>query len=165
MRTKEQAWITLSWYCWDIQSMQHLKHVLPFAEEGHKSTSTTEQKYFSMQDTFFPAARLALTENLEKQAVKTWKRRKDCKVSSFVKGCVKASSESSALFWHPNATSNLWLYANSALGVKLLAVCLDFTAFLGLETEREGVQRHEYWDYFINLVCFSFLFTRSYWCL
>lgn len=49
--------------------MQHLKHVLPFAE-GHTSTSATEEEYFSMQDTFFPAARLTLKENLEKQAVK-----------------------------------------------------------------------------------------------
>lgn len=99
-----------------------------------------------MQDAFLPAARLALNENLEKQAVKAWRRGKDCKVSGFVKGRVKAGSESTALFWHPNATSNLWLYASSALGVKLLAVCLDFTAFLGLETEsaeREGVQRPE----------------------
>lgn len=34
------------------------------------SASTTEEEYFSMHDTFFPAARLALKENLEKQAVK-----------------------------------------------------------------------------------------------
>lgn len=50
--------------------MQHLKHVLPLAERGHTSTSTSEKKYFSMQDPFFPAARLALKENLGKQAVK-----------------------------------------------------------------------------------------------
>lgn len=131
-------------------------------------TTITEEEYFSTQDAFLPAARLALKENLQKQAMKAWIRGKDCKVSSFVKGCVKTSSESSTLFWHPNVTSNLWLYASSALGVKLLAACLGFTAFWGLETEsaeREGVQRPEYWDYFISLVCFSFLFTRNYWCL
>lgn len=76
--------------------MQHLKHVLAIAEDRHTSRSTTEEEYFSMKDALLPAARLALKENLEKQAVKTCRRSKDCKVSSFVKGCGKASSESSA---------------------------------------------------------------------
>lgn len=76
--------------------MQHSMHVLPTAEEGPPSTGTTEEETFSMQDVFLPAARLVPKENLEKQAMKAYRRGKNYKLSSFEKGCVRASCESRA---------------------------------------------------------------------
>lgn len=79
-----------------IQGVQHLLHVLPIAGEGPPSTAATEEDAFSMRDAFLPAARSALEKNLEKQAMKAYIRGKNCKVPSFEKGCVRASSESCA---------------------------------------------------------------------
>lgn len=44
------------------------------AEEGPALTVATEEETFSMQDAYLPAARLALKENLDKQAMKAHRR-------------------------------------------------------------------------------------------